>query len=310
MENIPPVILLVITMSAALGGTLIRKYHSNKYGGTASARYVYNAMTAIVSVITIFIIATLDSGIESAITASPFTILLATAFGMVTALHQITVLKAFEVGPLSYTTVITSLSMLIPALSGAVIWGEHIAIVQYVGIAFMVVCLVLSVNTSKGDADKRRASFKWLMLCAIAFVLQGLIGVMQKWHQKSEFKGELNAFLIIAFAVAFVYSAIMIFFTVKKEKQTEEKPAYPFLKLLPLLIMAVAGLCVALNNVLNLYLSGVIESAIFFPLVNGGNLVLTALSALVLFRERLTARQWIGAASGVISVLLLCNPFG
>ena len=71
-------------------------------------------------------------------------------------------------------------------------------------------------------------------------------------------------------------------------------------------MMVVSGACVAVNNKLNLYLSGVIDSAIFFPVVNGGGLVLTTLAALVFFRERLTKVQWIGVGIGIVSVVFLC----
>jgi drug/metabolite transporter (DMT)-like permease len=73
-------------------------------------------------------------------------------------------------------------------------------------------------------------------------------------------------------------------------------------------IMVACGICVAANHKLNLGLSGKIPSAVFFPIVNGGNLVLTTLSALIIFRERLTKRQWIGVIFGIASVLFLCMP--
>ena len=308
MDKIPQALLLAISMAACLGCTIIRKYYSDKFSGGALPRYVYNAITAIVSAISLFVLAVADNGLASVTCASPFTVLLAIAFGIITAVQQIMVLKSFETGPFAYTSVITSLSMLIPTLSGALLFGESIAVIQYFGIALMVVCLVLSVNR---DSSSRKASFKWLVFCGIAFLCTGLIGVMQKWHQNTEHAHELNAFLIIAFIIAFVYSVIMSIFSAKKEQKKSDgaKISTPFLRALPLCLMTVAGVCIALNNMFNLYLSGVMTSAVFFPLVNGGGLILTTLSALIIFREKLTVRQWIGVGSGIAAVILLCNPF-
>ena len=67
-----------------------------------------------------------------------------------------------------------------------------------------------------------------------------------------------------------------------------------------------AGVGVALNNQINLYLSGVVPSAVFFPIVNGGGLVLITASSVLFFREKLTARQWVGLALGIAATLLLC----
>ena len=76
--------------------------------------------------------------------------------------------------------------------------------------------------------------------------------------------------------------------------------------ILLIFLMLISGVCVAVNNKLNLYLSGVIDSVIFFPVVNGGGLVLTTLASLLIFKERLRAKQWIGILFGIASVLCLC----
>ena len=71
-------------------------------------------------------------------------------------------------------------------------------------------------------------------------------------------------------------------------------------------MIAVGGGCVAVNHKLNLFLSGVMDSAVFFPIVNGGGLVLATIAALIIFREKLTKKQWCGVVIGTISVLCLC----
>ena len=298
MDLIPQPLLLAISMAACLGGSLIRKIYSDKFPGSALARNVYNAVSTGVSAVALAVMAICFYGLASL--SSVFTVLLAVAFGVITALQQLMMLKAFEVGPFAYTSVITSLSMLIPTLSGALIFKtETIRPLQYVGIALMVVCLVLSVDTKKG-AEEKKASLKWMLFCGGSFIFCGLIGVMQTWHQSNaEHKDELNAF---------VYSTVMSLISLKKEPKRAdgEGRRFPFLALLPLLLIAVAGVCGAANNMFNLYLVGKMEKAVFFPLVNGGGLILTTLSALVIFREKLSVKQWIGMAFGVAAVFLLC----
>lgn len=312
MEHIPQPLLLAISMAACLGGSLIRKFYSDKFPGSDFARNIYNTVSTGVAAVALAVMAICFYGVASISSASLFTVLLAVAFGIITALQQLMMLKAFEVGPFAYTSVITSLSMLIPTLSGALIFKtETILPIQYVGIALMVVCLVLSVDTRK-KAEEKKASFKWMLFCAGSFVCCGLIGVMQTWHQSDPSReSELNIFLVIAFVFACVYSGIMSLISLRKESKREsaEKRRFPFLALIPLIIVAVAGVCGAMNNMFNLYLVGKMEKAVFFPIVNGGGLVLTTLSALLLFREKLTWRQWIGIVTGIAAVVLLCNPF-
>ena len=75
------------------------------------------------------------------------------------------------------------------------------------------------------------------------------------------------------------------------------------------LLVALSGVCVAAQNKLSLYLAGVMDSAVFFPIVNGGGLVLMIVASLILFREKMQKRQWIGILLGIVSVVFLCNPF-
>ena len=53
----------------------------------------------------------------------------------------------------------------------------------------------------------------------------------------------------------------------------------------------VCGVCTFAMNFINLKLSGLLPSQLFFPLVNGSAIVLSAIMSVVLFRERLTKRQ-------------------
>ena len=74
-------------------------------------------------------------------------------------------------------------------------------------------------------------------------------------------------------------------------------------------LMIVCGICAAANNKMNLYLSGVMSSAVFFPIVNGGGMILSAITSLFLFKEKFTAEKWIGISLGIVAVVLICNPF-
>jgi drug/metabolite transporter (DMT)-like permease len=191
-------------------------------------------------------------------------------------------------------------------------FNETISWAQVVGIILMLVSFVIAADNGKGQ---KRANLKWLLLCLAAFASQGGIGLMQKIHQSSAHKGELNSFLIIAFIVSAIASASVSACLYGKERgagggflaKRDNKTRFAVLMIA---VMVLAGACMASNHKLNLYLSGVMDSAVFFPIVNGGGLVLTTLASLLVFRERLSAKRWIGVAVGILSVVFPCNPFG
>lgn len=290
------IISLVVSMAAALFGGVIKKHFTIRFTDSALERNIYNAVLSVAASIVLF----LWGGAGH---VSLFTIALGIAFGIATALQQISTLKAMESGPWSYTTLITSLSMLIPTLSGVLVFNEQLHWAQVVGIFLMCICFVLSIDFKVGN---KKASLQWFLYCMAGFAFTGAIGVMQKLHQNSEYKSELNAFLIISFIVSFLYSCISAMLIIRKERNLGKPELTKFVWIAA---MVAGGGCLAVNNKLNLYLSGVMDSAVFFPLVNGGGLVLTVVTALFVFKERLTVKQWIGVAVGIVAVIFLCNPF-
>ncbi|MEA4888365.1 MAG: EamA family transporter [Clostridiaceae bacterium] len=296
LDRIPVVLLLAASMAVALSGGIIKNYFCNRISGGSDDRQVYNGATSLSAAVILL----LWGGISS---VSSFTVVLGIAFGIVTALQQISCLKAMERGSWAYTSVIISLSTLIPALSGMLFWNERISWPQIAGLAMMAGCLILSADYR---ADRKKLSFQWLFYCFITFVCTGLVGVMQKWHQNSDSKSELNAFLIVAFFISFIYSAVSYALPRRRnsKKNGQSSGSWP-----TVVLLIGGGVCMAVNNKLNLFLSGVMESAVFFPIVNGGGLVLTTVAAVILFRERLTLKQWIGLSFGVASVVFFCNPF-
>jgi drug/metabolite transporter (DMT)-like permease len=56
-----------------------------------------------------------------------------------------------------------------------------------------------------------------------------------------------------------------------------------------------------------MYLAGVIDAIIFYPVVNGASMILTTAAGILLWKEKLSKRQWFGLIMGGVAILLLCN---
>ena len=119
-------LLMAISMAVALLSGIGSKYFINTCMKTRYHMHFFNAVSACVAVIVLFIW-------NGRFNISPFTLILGVLFGVITAVQYIFSAKALKIGPWAYTSVISSLSTIIPTMSGAVIWGEKIAPVQGVG---------------------------------------------------------------------------------------------------------------------------------------------------------------------------------
>jgi drug/metabolite transporter (DMT)-like permease len=149
----------------------------------------------------------------------------------------------------------------------------------------------------------------------LAMVFSASVGITQKIHQASEYRNELYGLLFTAFAFGAVCSFLIYFCSryVQKKKivKVENKPDgnvanKKAVLLLLISVVIISGVSAAANNVINLYLSGKVQSAIFFPIVNGVPLVMYVITSFVLFKEKLSKKQWMGVLLGLAAVLCLC----
>ena len=333
MQYIPIPILLVVTISANLGSGVVNRHYSKNVTGGIGGFFLFLIITSAVSVLGITVIG------ASELSVSPYTAGIGIAFGVVMAVSAVFLLYSIMIGPWSYTTVITSFSTIIPALAGVVLWDQSIDTLTIIGMALVGCSIVLSVMSDKKKVamspvtvlcgsetvatsgapaigasagekkQKTRMSGKWLACVTAAALASGCIGILQQVHQKSAYRGELMSMLAIAFAAETVILCVAFGIFIAKYGKTAVFAHPPKTKkaaaLLAFLIV-LAGLGGMLNHVINLYLAGVMESAVFFPLVNGSNLVLVTILSIFVYKERLSVKQWIGLGVGIAAVLCLC----
>ena len=220
-----------------------------------------------------------------------FTIALGLLFGVITALSNFYKMCALTSGPMHITLLVTTSSMIIPTMSG-IFLGERFSPLKLV----MVVILIGFIYLSFDKTDNKKTNRKWLFFCVLAFLFQGSIGVLQKIHQFSEYKGELNGFLLVAFVCSLIYSRIRARKSYRELKFRKKHIVFAI----------VCGVCTYIMNFLNLRLSGLLPSQLFFPLVNGSAIVLSSLMSVLLFKEHLSKKQTVGLVGGIASLIVMC----
>ena len=236
--------------------------------------------------------------------ASQKTIIISVLYGLICALQYYFFAHALRTGYYSLTMAVLSLSTVIPAFSG-LCWGEEISAWQIVGMALMSVFFILIIT----DVKKQKLQVKWILSCSLLFLLTGLIGVLQKWHQSSAVSAERGSFLFIAFSVTTVLSLLLYIIEIKLFKKTNEnsQEKITFKRLIaPAVIIIISAIGLAVNNFVNLYLTGKMLSAVFFPIINGASVTVNILAGVILFKEKLTLKICIGIATAVVATICLC----
>ncbi len=295
-----PVLLLVVSIVLNLiSCSILRtKFCKNEVASGADL-YLFNGFSSLLSAVTLIFVCAV-SGVLAV--PSVYTLMMGIVFGIATAVCAVFNMRALEIGPMSYTTVICYCSMLIPSLSGMVLYNETISVLQYAGVVFMIGSFVCAVDRKN---DKAGASFKWFVFCMISFLASGAVGVMQKIHQNSQYRDELGMFLIIAFVVSALFSQVVFSYLRYRKKQSVTVFGHEKLRRF-VVYSIVCGIGIALVNQLNMYLAGAMDAVIFYPVFNGAMILLTSLIGVVFWKERLSIKQWIGLIMGTAAILFLC----
>lgn len=246
--------------------------------------YRFNVLTYAVCIL-LFGITALNGGI------SWFTVCLALFFGIVTAFSNYYKMLSLSSGPMHITLLITTSSMIIPTMSG-IFFGESFSLPKLCAVCVLIFCIYLSLE-KKGNS---RINKRWLVFCSLAFIFQGSIGVIQKLHQSSVHKGQTGSFLFVAFICSLFYSHFRAKTSFKEMNFNKKHLAFAL----------ICGICTFGMNFLNLKLSGILPSQLFFPLVNGSAIILSSISSVILFKERLSKKQLVGLCGGIASLIAIC----
>ena len=296
MFTLPIVLLMIASTAAVVTADSLNNQFGKKMMKTNADMMRVNLISSLFAVVAFAVMSFFFGGLH---VPSIYTVYMGIIFGLVLTFHQIFLYKALACGSYAYTMLFASCGMIIPTAMGAVFFHETINVFQCIGVACVFVMFYLTTNPEKGQ----KVNAKWIVFAIMVFLFNGGFGIMQRLFQEFEpgDKAQLCEFLMIAFLVLSVYSFISL---CRSEKSFSAAVKIPS-KIVWL--SAAVGVTTAMNHQFNLYLSGILPSVIFFPIINGASVVCTILVAATIFREKYTLKQYIGLAFGFSAILLLSD---
>lgn len=226
---------------------------------------------------------------------APKTLLYAFLYGLLLILAQWFYTAALRKGSTSLCSTVYSLGFILPTLSGALIWSERLSFLDILGIICAIAAVV--VSGIKPGADQCEKKSLYFLPLIIAMLASGGLGIVQKMQQKSNVAAQKPIFLAIAFLLA---STISLVFALLSKEQSEGK-----LSKSKLVAASCVGIFFGCCNLLNTSLAGMLDSAIFFPTLNLGVILLSMLCGFIFFKEKLAKRDVYILGLGVAAILLL-----
>ena len=288
--------LLILTILIFTVQTFSFKEFNRHYMKNLASYFLFNA---IYFCIVVLIFLAVNRDVEP---ISSVTVILAVAFGVLFILTILLFMKAMEHGPLSYSSLIFSLGLLVPVIYGALFWQEGISIPQIFGLLLLLLTLLMgSRPTTRIDAQKSRVNLRWMIMVISSLAGNGVMMTISKSQQMLMPGREIEEFLILSFGTSATLSLILFLFRrFRLGEKVSHLRKWPFL-----ILVVIASITTAFGNLFALYLSGRMPAIIQYPSVSGGMVLLSTIMAVLLYKERLTRNKMIGLLTGLAALFLL-----
>jgi len=181
------------------------------------------------------------------------------------------------------TAISSKISVVIPVFIGAFLYAnESLSILKILGLFFAIVSFLLVFNNNAN----LKINPRFIFLPIILFMANGLNDSMMTYAQR-KFDG-FNTMLFVSCIFFFSMVVGIVWLTIN----------YFAFKQKILFRNIIAGILLGIFNFLSTFYFfkgvAVVESAVFFPILNVGIVSLSALCGYFVFKERLNLINWIG----------------
>lgn len=189
------------------------------------------------------------------------------------------------------TATTINLSPAVPIIISIFLWNEIPTILTVIGIIIAAISIPL-ILMSKSEHHKR-LHFVGLLAVAGLFTAEGLINTIFKWFERLGLPQQRPGLLVAIFI-----AAATVTITVVLHRRL-------VIRKVDIFHGAIAGIFCVFSNIMFLYCLTLAAAGIIFTTIMTSTLIITAITSMLLWRERYSRKTVLGLVLAVIAVLLL-----
>lgn len=213
-------------------------------------------------------------------------------------------IEALKSGVMVLAAMAGSAGLLLPCIAGIFMFNEPMKPMQFIGIALLIFSGWLLIGYSK----EQTGSFtpRTLLLLIGSMLSNGSVMLAQKMFSKYLPDTSVSIFSFLTFGLIGIGMFIGLVPSLLSQSGRAEiaavpKPVFLYGTISSIILLAINQLAtLAGRNV---------PSAIMFPINDGGATIITAITAAIFFKEKLTVRSVCGLILGIGSLIVI-NLFG
>lgn len=213
-------------------------------------------------------------------------------------------IEALKSGVMVLTAMAGSAGLLLPCIAGIFMFNEPMKPMQFIGIALLIFSGWLLIGYSK----EQTGSFtpRTLLLLIGSMLSNGSVMLAQKMFSKYLPDTSVSIFSFLTFGLIGIGMFIGLVPSLLSQSGRAKIAAVPK----PVFLYGTISSIILLSiNQLATLAGRNVPSAIMFPINDGGATIITAITAAIFFKEKLTVRSVCGLILGIGSLIVI-NLFG
>ncbi len=288
MENY---LLLLLAALLMMVNFVLNKIFQCKAGDSIQMGLCFNAVVGLGTAVCFWIM----NGLQVEFTLYSFILAIVTA--LLSVVYTIIGFRIMSGGKMAYYTLFLMCGgMMVPYVWGLLFLGEPFSWLRMAGLVLITGAIVLS-NIGKDKLTRAQ-----ILMCIAVFFLNGLLSVVSKHHQ-------IETVLPTTSTTSFVmWSGLtkcifcwLIFLIMRKKSAVKEKIV---LQKRVWTAVAVSAVVSGIAYFLQLVGAAKLPATVVYPFVTGGSIVFTTLAGWLIFKEKPSAKLWIGVALCMVGTLL------
>lgn len=195
------------------------------------------------------------------------------------------------------TSLSSKLSVVIPTLFGVFFLKETLGLIPATGVVLALTALFLVVGGKDKKQAKAPKTTLVVLLPILIFFGTGIGDILMKVTETRNLSDDLTPMVAFIYGISFLFSLLLMGYDLIKGKSKWQWKN------------AAGGIALGTVNFFSTYsvyhAMRVFDNVVLFPVYNIGVVCLTALCGLLLFKEKLTWKNYLGLVIAIIAVILI-----
>ena len=195
------------------------------------------------------------------------------------------------------TSLSSKLSVVIPTLFGVLFLKETLGLTAAIGIVLALTALFLVVGGKDKNQTKTEKTTLIVLLPVLIFFSTGIGDVLMKLTETKNTADDLTPMVAFIYGISFLFSLLLMGYDLVKGKSKWQWKN------------ALGGIALGAVNFFSTYsvyhAMRVFDNVVLFPVYNIGVVCLTALCGWLLFKEKLTWKNYLGLGIAILAVILI-----